>query len=102
MARLPGLTVEKHRASSLGEEKEKVLYPADLPPEWSLKIFSEHTLQLTITKTSLELLTGLSKVTDKIIDFLSLYVLCSPTSLQYLMKLIVLMLWMSLNQQLIV
>ncbi|XP_065918579.1 intermembrane lipid transfer protein VPS13C-like isoform X2 [Dysidea avara] len=59
--RLPNLTVEKHRSSSSGEDKDKVLYPADLPPEWSLKIFSEHTLQLTITKTSLELLTGLSK-----------------------------------------
>jgi len=41
---------------------EHIIYPSSLPPLLSLTISSEHTLQLTLTKTSLEILMELQKV----------------------------------------
>lgn len=60
----------KGRSSSLssdsGQSKssdDNIIYPSSLPPEWSVTITSEHNLQLTLTKTSLEILMELQKVT---------------------------------------
>ena len=50
---------ESERSKSFDDN---IIYPSSLPPEWSLNISSEQTLQLTLTKTSLEILMELQKV----------------------------------------
>ena len=62
------LNEESKRRSKSSESDNKsiddnIIYPSSLPPELSLNISSEHTLQLTLTKTSLEILMELQKVT---------------------------------------
>ena len=57
----------KRRSKSSESEQSRsfddnIIYPSSLPPEWSLSISSEHTLQLTLTKTCLEILMELEKV----------------------------------------
>jgi len=59
-------SVSLKSASELEEFKssdKNIIYPSSLPPEWSVEISSEHNLQLTLTKTSLEILMQLQKVT---------------------------------------
>ena len=57
----------KRRSKSSESEQSKsfddnIIYPSSLPPVWSLDISSDHTLQLTLTKTCLEILMELQKV----------------------------------------
>lgn len=62
---------ERTRRSTLSKSSESedskspvddILYASSLPPEWSVNITSESNLQLTLTKTSLEILMELQKV----------------------------------------
>lgn len=48
--------------SSSSSGDDNIIYPSDLPPEWSVDISSEHNLQLTLTKSSLNILKELQKV----------------------------------------
>ena len=59
-------SVSLKSASELEEFKssdKNIIYSSSFPPEWSVEISSEHNLQLTLTKTSLEIFMQLQKVT---------------------------------------
>lgn len=47
---------------SISSSDDDIIYPSSLPPEWTVNISSEDNLQLTLTKTSLEILMELQKV----------------------------------------
>lgn len=53
------LEPEQSKSSS---DDDDIIYPSSLPPEWTVNISSEDNLQLTLTKTSLEILMELQKV----------------------------------------
>ena len=59
---------ERRRRSTLSDSEEpnsfddNIIYASSLPPEWTVNVTSENTLQLTLTKTSLEILMELQKV----------------------------------------
>ena len=62
---------ESRRRSTLSKSSDSeqsksidddIIYPSSLPPEWMVNISSENNLQLTLTKTSLEILMELQKV----------------------------------------